>query len=137
MKTNILFLFLFLGLITQAQNQKNKHIKALKTAFITDKLDLSTREAEKFWPLYNGYSKEKFKLKRLVFNKNIDLENLTENESQEKLQNLFKLEAKLYQNKIKFYSDLKEILSAKKILLLIRAEKEFNKKLLKQLKQPK
>ena len=30
-------------------------MKALKTAHITDQLDLTSAEAEKFWPIYNEF----------------------------------------------------------------------------------
>lgn len=33
-------------------------VEAYKTAFITQRLNLSTEEAQKFWPIYNAYSAE-------------------------------------------------------------------------------
>ena len=33
-------------------------VEAYKTAFITQRLNLSTGEAQKFWPIYNAYSAE-------------------------------------------------------------------------------
>ena len=33
-------------------------IQSLKIAFITQKLQLTTDEAEKFWPVYNQYDNE-------------------------------------------------------------------------------
>lgn len=35
-----------------------KKVEAYKVKFITDKLDLSAEEAQKFWPVYNEYSKK-------------------------------------------------------------------------------
>ena len=47
-----------------AQRQHRfERIKALKTAYITEKVDLSSSEAEKFWPIYNKYEKELHQLK--------------------------------------------------------------------------
>jgi len=46
--------------------QKFEKVKALKTAFITDRLDLSSDEAEKFWPVYNQYEKELHQLIKII-----------------------------------------------------------------------
>ncbi|MDO9376737.1 MAG: hypothetical protein Q7T76_20085 [Ferruginibacter sp.] len=46
--------------VAQAQNtgQKRQDIEALKVAFISRDLELTPDEAQKFWPIYNEYSKE-------------------------------------------------------------------------------
>ena len=36
------------------QGQHRERIKALKTAHITNELNLTSDEAEKFWPVYNA-----------------------------------------------------------------------------------
>lgn len=53
MKTTIkIVLFLFVTTFTfgQTPQEKKDKIKALKVAYITEKLDLTTEEAQKFWP---------------------------------------------------------------------------------------
>ena len=44
------------GFTIQAQN--GNRLEALKIAYITNKLNLSPEEAQKFWPIYNQYSLE-------------------------------------------------------------------------------
>src|SRR5690606_29094123 len=39
--------------------KKQQEIEALKVAFITKELELSAEEAQKFWPVFNEYAKEK------------------------------------------------------------------------------
>jgi hypothetical protein len=55
MKRNILLLLLLTSFSFYAQSDtikdKKEEIKALKVAFLTTKLDLTAREAEKFWPI--------------------------------------------------------------------------------------
>lgn len=56
-------LFVFAGAFAQEGDQqppekKIKEIEALKVAFITKELELTPEEAQKFWPIYNQYSKE-------------------------------------------------------------------------------
>ena len=42
----------------QPSEKKLADIEALKVAFISKELDLTPDEAQKFWPVYNQYSKE-------------------------------------------------------------------------------
>jgi Spy/CpxP family protein refolding chaperone len=65
----------------ELQGEKKENIEAMKIAFITNKLELSPEEAQKFWPVYNQYN-EKLKdlrkkrrqdereAKNLIFRKN-------------------------------------------------------------------
>ena len=46
-----------------AQQGGKERMKAFKTAYITDELDLTVKEAEKFWPVYNKYDRKLFSLK--------------------------------------------------------------------------
>lgn len=58
--------FLTVSLFAKAQEEQiqipdekqQEKIEALKVAFITKELDLTADEAQKFWPVYNQYSKE-------------------------------------------------------------------------------
>lgn len=61
MKNILLIITIFLSSITlQAQDgaTKKEKIQALKIAFITQKLELTSDEAQKFWPVYNRYDAE-------------------------------------------------------------------------------
>ena len=51
----ILVLFSSLNFYAQGEKMKEKReqIKTMKVAFLTTELDLTSAEAEKFWPLYN------------------------------------------------------------------------------------
>ena len=56
MKNKFIFpiLFLLMASISFAQGfrDKKEKVKALKVAYITEQLDLTTEEAQKFWPIY-------------------------------------------------------------------------------------
>src|SRR5699024_599795 len=66
----VLIIFLWCGLlvnISQAQSEKSERFKAIeneKIAFIAKELNLSTKEAQKFFPLYNQYSNEMWDVRR-------------------------------------------------------------------------
>ena len=64
MKKFILILIVMLGCFSGIKAQdpgddtRAEKIQSLKIAFITQKLQLSAGEAEKFWPVYNQYDNE-------------------------------------------------------------------------------
>ena len=66
MKQFLLVLILFTGSLTliKAQDRqdlkegRSEKIQSLKIAFITQKLELTSDEAQKFWPVYNRYETE-------------------------------------------------------------------------------
>ena len=79
-KLKLITLFVAYLLSTNSYCQKRKNInnirvKAYKIAYITDQLNLSAKEAENFWPVYNAH--EKLILKFLRFSSTIYLFLLT------------------------------------------------------------
>lgn len=140
-KIVIIIIFSVLCINLSAQRRDNPRIKAYKIAFITEKLDLNEVEAEKFWPLYNLYEKSKHKLfrqeKQEIKNKIREaggVENISDKEASEYLNLLLEIKTSHHKIKSDFYSNLKNILSPKKILQLEIAEHNFNRKLMRKLR---
>lgn len=135
MKKAILLFLLFLVSTTVQAQDKESHrekIKALKTAHLTEGLDLTAREAQQFWPIYNAYEDQRRDLYRREHRDIENLECLSESEANSKLQELVELERQDYLLKRKYYQDLKEIFSAKRIMQLKELEEEFNRKLMRE-----
>ena len=61
----ILFLFLSFNFYAQGERfkEKREQIKAMKVAFLTTELNLTSSEAEKFWPIYNTFDDKQFELR--------------------------------------------------------------------------
>ena len=141
MKTyfTLLVLMLSLGVVAQGKDEKRERIKALKTAFITTELDLSSEEAAKFWPVYNDFDDKQFEIrhqKMRGLGKKIDaVDSMSDKDALSILNQMEDLDEELLQNKKKLISSLKPIISAKKIIKLKKAEDEFQRKLLKQFKE--
>lgn len=139
------YLFIFFGcsLLSYAQHGDSDKIKSLKIAHLTTVLNLTTEEAEKFWPIYNTYDNQLFKLRHseiIKYTKSTDIEDierLSEKQAKEKVQDLLDFEDEYCTLRNKFIQDCKKILSNKKILLLKKAEDDFNRKLLKKYKDKK
>ena len=136
----ILLLSLSIGFYAQGKKmlEKKEQIYALKVAFITNSLSLTSAEAERFWPIYNSFEEKQFDLKRqksISYNKKMDVETLGKMSDKETLAVLTQMEAtedELFQLRKKLIINLKSVLSPVKIIKLKKAEDEFNKKLLQQ-----
>jgi hypothetical protein len=59
---SVLVMFCWLCLPARSQGRQQRPmaglVEAYKTAFITQRLNLTTEEAQKFWPIYNSYIAE-------------------------------------------------------------------------------
>jgi len=118
--------------------KKREQIKAQKVAFITDKLDLTVEEAQKFWPVYNEYNaklEENDKEKRgLVKKYEENKTTLTDNEVTEIYVKLVELEAKEIKLSVEFRKEMKEIIPVRKMMELHMAERMFKHELLNKIK---
>lgn len=110
-------------------------IKALKTAHITTELNLTSSEAEKFWPIYNASQEKTQQLRRqlreLHKKNNAELNTISEQEAINILNTIIDLDDTMHREKQALTQKLKKVLSAKKIILLQKAEHQFNRKLIK------
>lgn len=133
MKKNLI-ITLFVLSIGSAFAQHEK-IKALKTAHITTELNLSSSEAEKFWPIYNTSQKKTHQLRKQLrgIHKKLDdrFDSISEKEADHILNTTTGLQNKMHLEKNALTEQLKHILPAKKIIQLQKAEDQFNRKLLK------
>ena len=101
-------------------------------------MELTSTEAEKFWPIYNTYDDKQYELrheKMKMYLRKLDDDNIStmsEKEAASLLSQMESADKELYTLRDKYNSNLKKILSAKKILKLKKSEDDFNRKLLKQ-----
>lgn len=136
-------LFLLISSLSFAQDfkERKEKVKALKVAFITEKLDLTTEEAQKFWPIYNVFDDNQSELRhekmRAILNRFRPgkVDKLSEKEALSLLVQMEKIEEDLFNLRKKFIKDLQNVISAKKIIKLKKAEEDFNRELLKQMKE--
>ena len=136
MKKSILIIILFLSLNAFAQGRGEK-LKALKVAFITERLDLTQEEAQKFWPIYNAYEENERKLRLDTFEerKDLNVETLSEAEANELIDNFTKAENERHKLKQQFIQDIRKVLPAKKVILLKKVEDDFKRQMLEQFKR--
>lgn len=134
MKTIIITLALCFSLNIFAQENK---IKSLKIAFITEKLNLTEKEAQQFWPVYNAYDDTVSNLKFNEFRKVVheirqNYTTISDDKANELLNKAVEIEGKIHAEDVKLIKKLRNIIPAKKILALKTAEEDFNRKMLEE-----
>ena len=138
MKTiHTLILTLFISASIFAQKFDREKIKALKIAHITEQLDLTETEAQKFWPIYNANEDAENELRESSTNRRKDKkpEELTESEAKSLLLAMEKMEKRKVELHSKMLNELFEILPAKKIIKLYQAERSFRQKIFDEYKK--
>lgn len=133
----ITLLLLLFSLDTTAQNpEKLERIKALKVAFITEKLSLTETEAQQFWPVYNKYEEATFKLRRekRAERADYDFASLSEADANNLLNSMMEAEREKFELRKQLVNDLKKVLPATKILKLQWTEDQFNRRLLEEMR---
>lgn len=124
----------------QAQESRRERIKALKIAYLTEKLDLQPEQASAFWPLYNTYEDELFTKKRSLgeLQRSIakkEPETISETEAKSTLKEIYDLKKSIAATEMEFHIKVPEVLGAKGALLLDVHEELFKRELLKKLQQ--
>jgi hypothetical protein len=103
--------------------------------FINKNVEITTSEAEKFWPVYNEYNE---KLRAVRKNLRLSYKRRSENLSDQEAEQLYTLfiQSKQAEAEIhKLYNErLRSIIGAKKMVKLHVAEEEFRIKVMKSIK---
>ena len=120
-----------------AQNPNLEKFSTYKIGFFTKKLNLTSQEAEKFWPVYNDYQKQKNLIQR---EKVLLMRDFNQNESLlddsqltvigEKLIKYISDESSLA---VTFHKKLKEVLPPAKVIRYYQAENQYKVQLLNEL----
>ncbi|OIQ22929.1 hypothetical protein [Lacinutrix sp. MedPE-SW] len=130
-----IFIFLLSANINAQKHDKEK-INALKVAHITEELDLTAKEAQAFWPIYNHKEEAEDNIRENSGLKRInDFDAISETEAKDYLDTLIKMELSKQKIQKEYYTKLKNVLSAKKILKLMNAERSFRRKMIQEFKQ--
>lgn len=138
----VIWLFIFIPAKMFAQPdsltaQKREKIKAQKVAFITQKLDLTPDESAKFWPVYNEYDAQKEAINKAFRQKVKVYRKSTMNDSQADTLIIAEIthEQALLDLKKSFIAKFKAVIPSTKVAKLPEAEREFNRMLLKLIKE--
>lgn len=138
LKLSVILLFLapFFGL--SQEDKREDKIERLKIAFITRELNLTSEEAEKFWPIYNESEAKMKELRKANRKINDELENsgdkLSDEDAKKKLAIVFENETKEIEIRKEYSDKIAKVIGYKRALKLLSLEHKFRRELLETLR---
>ena len=132
-----LMIMLFLATLgMNAQDRKFEEIKAHKIAFITEKVNLTSTQAQKFWPIYNKHEQQmmalrKTQLESLKTLKDENMDELSDKKAKEVLVKYTEIRGELTKKMEQLISLLEGVITPQQTIKLLMAEEGFKKRLLK------
>lgn len=133
----LLVMLMFPVIRSAAQNPNLEKLNAYKVAFFTRRLNLTSPEAEKFWPVYNEYQNQKNLIQQekitLIRNFNQNESTLSENQLTESGDKLIALIVQESSLAVAFHKKLKDVLPPAKVIRLYQAENQYKAQLLNEL----
>ncbi len=140
MRVVLTVMIVMIGLASVAQppdRPSKEKMEQLKVAFLSEELDLSVEEGQKFWPIYNEFTskrdvldeqkkKDKKQMKKLENPSDTDVENALNAMTQSRIDEIM-LEDQ-------FIKDCLPVLGPEKTLKLIKSERKFKRAMIDKMK---
>lgn len=118
------------------KEEKSERVQAAKVAYITNRLNLSTTQAQQFWPMYNEFEEARKKIRKQLRHLRIDNQVNTGTDEQIKadIRKFFQLRQEELELEKQYAEKFLKVLTPKQVAEYYRAEREFTKMLLKRLR---
>lgn len=120
-------------------NERRKRMQTRKIAFVSNSLEISPKQSESFWPIYNVYSSELksiyLKKKKVRRNYMLNKQSMNDIDLGLVIDSLFNLDKEYLDLKIKYVKQFSNIISNKQMFELYIIEENFKKDLLRKIKK--
>lgn len=120
-------------------NERRKRMQTRKIAFVSNSLEISPKQSESFWPIYNVYSSELksiyLKKKKVRRNYMLNKQSMNDIDLGLVIDSLFNLDQEYLDLKIKYVKQFSNIISNKQMFELYIIEENFKKDLLRKIKK--
>ena len=113
----------------EQRQERREKIEAIRIAFITKELNLTSSESEKFWPVYNNYQDKLQKLRKDLRPTN-RVEDMSDNEADNLINDYLKMEEQKIQLEKDLFNQLRPIIGPQRVILLKWTEDRFKQRLL-------
>ena len=112
------------------KGEARDRIESRKIAYLSDKLELTSAEAQVFWPLYNEYKQE---LKGLhKENEKGHREEMTDAEALAHLDSMLNIQQSALDVKKKYQDKMVSTIGAKKTMMLWRHDRKFKEEIIRE-----
>jgi hypothetical protein len=118
----------------QAQKDVSERLKAIRAEVYTRVLNLTSEEAQNFWPIFNEYVESKETLQKQLKPEG-QIDGMSDTEVEEYVKKYFEVRQKEFDLEKELVQKLRKVLPIRKIAKLPRAEREFRETLLKRLQE--
>lgn len=145
-KLGLLWAALLISISAHAQpphppqtEEAREKLEAYRVAFFTRKMSLSADEAKTFWPVYDAFQVEVQKYRKEcrteVLEAKLNFEKLSDAEVETVVDNIILFKEKEAAVMKAYHLKFKSILPIRKVALLYKAERDFKRELLSQIKR--
>lgn len=121
----------------EKSNYDKEKLESAKVAFITQRLDLSPEQAEKFWPAYNQHSKEKRSLMRQIDRLVENGEGMSNEQANQVIAKRFELQQQILDLEKTFLKNIVKIISPVQAIKLDDVNKDFARHIYRMQKRDK
>ncbi len=116
------------------RQERTDKIQQAKIAFLTEKLQLNSNQAEKFWPVYNQYEADRQQARsKSRLNKRADFTSLTDQQVRASINEMHANRQNELNIEKQYVDKFLRVISVKQLATLYRSEREFTRVLLKKL----
>jgi hypothetical protein len=135
------FLLLFPAVMFAQDKQENKKdkVETMHIAYISQKLDLTTDEAEKFWPVYNQYKADMDQLRKQrqdnieAVKKAGGIDSMSDADVQKLITSETDIETRQLELRKQYLAKFQQVIPVRKVAKFFVAEDGFKRYLLNQL----
>lgn len=119
--------------------ERLREVKAQKIAYLTGRLDLSPEEAQTFWPIYNAYDEardaNRKEMRRTMRPGRAEEAPLTEQQALERLNKGLELRQRELELERTYKDRFVKAIGAVRTVELLRAEHEFDREVLRRIRE--
>lgn len=130
-----LLVLLMLSTTAFAQRSPGEKLQNARIALFTERLSLTPEQAERFWPVYNRISEQRMALRRADrrLQRASPVDSLSDAQAQDRINEHLDLKQRELALEQASVEKLLTVLSAPQVLRLLKAERDFQRMVLRQL----
>ena len=128
------------GQTSKGKRPSKEKVKAMKVGYITNKLNLTTVEAQQFWPIYNEFDAKMDEIHKSIRNthkKDVTIDEMSDAEVEKMVNSHNDLRQKELNIQKEYHIKFKTVLTIKKVAKLYKADQDFKRDLLKKIRDHK
>lgn len=124
----------------KGEKPNKEKIKAMQIGYITEKLSLTSEEAQQFWPIYNEFDDKMEGIRkdmRTLNKEGVSIDEMSDAEVEKMVNSHTELRQKELDIQKEYHAKFKAVLPIKKVAKLYKADQDFKRDLLQKIKDHK